>query len=145
MGMGGHEKNKNFLHISLFRWYPHRLTTIGIFSVFGETFYTAEDTRLILPAGVYYCYLRDGATTNRSAGLKVVYSIEEDIADRSAFQFMHVGNTHENVDGCVAGGIGFNLKVPSIVDSVKAIKKFYKLLDEKIGLNPIRLKIIEDK
>jgi hypothetical protein len=131
---------KTFLDITIARFFEKDNNTFGMFIVYNTLFFTVEDTAKILPVGEYDCHLVK-STTNLKAGLGFCYAINENIRDRGAFRFMHIGNTHKDVDGCLAGGLIYNAKLNMIQKSKEAVILFYDLLDKKIGLNPVHISI----
>lgn len=131
------------VNITLHRIYQQGNNTFGYFVIYDTLFFTVEDTAKIIPANEYYCYLVDKRKSNLSAGLDCVYLIDDNIPDRDALLFMHVANSHKNVDGCIGGGLVIDRHRNIILYSIDAIKLFYGLLSKNHGLNPILLNIVD--
>lgn len=127
-----------YLDIVVQRFYELNNNTFGYFKIYNKLFFTVEDTTKILPSGEYDCKIVK-SSTNKSIGLDFCYGIIENIPNRDGFRFMHIANTHKDVDGCLGGGLVCDISLGMILKSKEAIRLFYGLLKEKIDLKPIHI------
>jgi hypothetical protein len=134
--------------ITVYRFYKSDTATIGCFCIGKQLFYTIEDpdknnikNTSCIPSGTYICELSK-SNTNLAAKIDVAYSIN-DVPNRNKIRFAHIANTTKDVSGCFGIGLRVDLESEAVLDSIKAVKKFYKMLDNEIGLNPIELVVVE--
>lgn len=123
--------------------------TMGTFLFNNKQYYTVEDpdknnSKYIscIPAGIYTCELAK-SDTNKSAGIDVAYSVIDVPGNRDMVRFAHVGNSSNDVEGCVAIGLKPDFISGTILKSCDAVKRFYREMDELYGLNPFTLKIVD--
>lgn len=113
----------------------------------GKIYYTIERPDLnniesisCIPAGTYQVWFEGGKIKNLKAGIEGAYIIQN-VPRRSNIE-IHIANYPGDVKGCIGIGLGYNGMM--VTDSVKAVKQFYKDMDNLHGLNEFTLEIVEE-
>lgn len=122
--------------VDLTRYYMDDKATLGVLTIQGmqdPIFYTVERPWLnnepnvsCIPQGVYECHIRQSPKNGE------VYQLK-DVQDRSHIQ-IHVGNTADQVEGCIAIGMssGYVEKEnKGVLNSIRANSDFKRIMNKE--------------
>jgi hypothetical protein len=135
--------------ITLPRVRMNKNESIGVICLFEKHIWTIElpwnnnlQNKSCIPFGEYEVQLKPSSTMLWNKGQDVAYKILN-VPNRSDIVFMHPAYDEGDVSGCIGGGFDVNWKVGATPNSRKACAWFYSIMQEKHGLNPFTLKIVD--
>jgi len=145
--------------ITVLRYTDDGETTLGLLFLKGKFFaYTLEDTfqevkvpgKTRIPAGFYPLKFNKNLTpmTKRYRESRPWFDFHLEIKDVPNFSgvYIHVGNTHEDTEGCLLMADGVNAGISkSILLSKLAFERFYKKVSDLLKANePVNIQILNE-